>query len=331
MSKPETEKRKAARSRTRAAKRPGVFRSTLVSGAVMVACAFGVHFSRGSIATDYDEVGTVSDVYAIPGKEQLLVFSLGYRAAMADLLFGRTMVAAGVHFSEKRVFHHLDSYLHGIIALDPGYYDVYRYADTLLNLSTVEMPKENLRKAREIQEMGLEQFPQDAELWMTTGQFIAYLAPNRMTDPKEKAEWRAAGARILSHACDIWPSRDDLPEVCLSSATLLSEAGQQEAAILAMRKLIAVADDEEIRRKAMNRLSQLTNERAARKSRQTLERLDNLRMGDLPAADRMTYQLLSPPKEVRRCVGLHAPADDPRCASSFAHRGELYREGFQDD
>src|SRR5690606_23273702 len=102
--------------------------------------------------------------------------------------------------------HHLDAYLKGIIGLDPKYLDVYRYADTLLNLSTVEMPKENLDIAREIQERGLKEFPHDPELWLSTGQFISYLAPNRFEDEEKKKAWRLAGAKILQHACDIWPT-----------------------------------------------------------------------------------------------------------------------------
>lgn len=235
------------------------------------------------------------------------------------------MVAAGVHFAERRVFHHLPSYLNGILALEPRYRDVYRYSDTLLNLSTVEMPLENLRIARDIQERGLKLFPGDAELWMSTGQFIAYLAPNRMESREEKDEWRASGAKIIQTACEIWPQQHDIPDVCFSSARFLTEAGEREAAIRALERLVAVADDEEVRAKAFAKLSRLTTERVMRKSQENLERLERLRAADLPVLSRGEYQLVAPPHNVSACIGLHVLPDDMGCASSFERQSEILR------
>ncbi len=259
----------------------------------------------------------------MPKREQLLVFSLGYRAALADLIFGRTMVAAGVHFVERRIFPDLDSYLHGIIALDPTYLDVYRYADTLLNLSTIELPPENLRKARDIQELGLKQFPDNMDLWKSSGQFIAYLAPQRLPESESKKEWRAAGARILQHACDLSPSISDLPEICLHSSSLLTKNGEQAAAIQALERLIAIADDPSTRAQAMQRWQALVGKRAARKGNESLKRLSKLKNIDLPYTSRVSYQLMIPPFEPRKCQGRHLLPETQECATSFARWGEL--------
>lgn len=293
------------------------------------ACALGIWATQPRLSKDYTDLGVAAEIYAMPSEEQLVVFSLGYRAAAADLLFGRTLVAAGIHFEERRIFHQLDAYLKGILALDPAYYDVYRYADTLLNLSTVEMPKENLWIAREIQERGLRQFPSDPQLWLSTGYFVGYSAPNRMSAPeeqKEKAEWRAAGAKILEHACSIWDDLENLPDVCISTASVLSETGEREAAINALERLIAVSDDERIRQEALVRLRALTDERTASKRRKTLELLEELRGEDLPMVDRLRYQLLAPPNDVRECIGRREIASDVECATSFETRGELMRQ-----
>jgi tetratricopeptide (TPR) repeat protein len=233
------------------------------------------------------------------------------------------MVAAGVHFVEKRVFHHLDAYLKGIIALDPKYIDVYRYADTLLNLSTVEMPKENLTIARRIQERGLKEFPHDPELWLSTGQFMAYLAPNRFTDEATKREWRMAAIPILQHACDIWPTQEALPDTCLNSATLYNQAGEIGAAIDSLERLIAVTDDEGLRARAAEKLRRLAGERAARKVQESLQYLQPLREQDLPAVSQLRYQLLSPPFDESRCVGEGLTLSKIECATSFLDRSEI--------
>lgn len=297
--------------------------------AALALSAVGIAWSRPKVAEDYKELGTSGDIYAIPSEDQLVVFSLGYRSAAADLLFGRTMVAAGVHFSEKRVFHHLDAYLKGIIALDPKYLDVYRYADTLLNLSTVEMPKENLFIAREIQERGLKEFPHEPQLWISTGQFMAYLAPSRFTDEKTKREWRLAAIPILQHACDIWPSREALPDTCLSSATLYNEAGEIDAAISSLERLIAVSEDETLRARAADKLRQLAGERAARKVQESLRHLEPLREGDLPAVSPLRYQLLSPPFNEKQCVGESFVRDELTCATSFLDRSDILEKARQ--
>lgn len=290
---------------------------------ILGACTAGIAWSRPKVAESYKDLGTSGDIYAIPSEDQLVVFSLGYRSATADLLFGRTMVAAGVHFAEKRVFHHLDAYLKGIIALDPKYLDVYRYADTLLNLSTVEMPKENLAIAREIQERGLKEFPHDPQLWISTGQFMAYLAPNRFTDEKMKREWRLAAIPILQHACDIWPSREALPDTCLNSATLYNQAGEIGAAIGSLERLIAVSDDEGLRARAAEKLQRLTGERAARKVQESLRHLEPLREADLPAVSPLRYQLLSPPFDETQCVGASFSRENVDCATSFLDRSDI--------
>lgn len=300
----------------------GMTKSQLLQVVALGLAVLLISFSRPRVAGMHKELGADTDIYAIPQEDQLLLLSLGYRAAMADLLFGRTMVQAGVHFSEHRVFHHLDAYLKGIIALDPKYLDVYVYADTLLNLSTVVMPPENLRIARDIQERGLKEFPHDPQLWLSVGQFIAYLAPQRLPENEDKREWRLTGARIIEHACHIWSKHEVLPDVCMSSATLFSREGETDAAIRSLERLIAIADDERVRSRAMEKLRRLSGERAARKVEQSTRTLDGLRAQDLPSVSRLRYQLLSPPFDVAGCLGPPA-AQQATCATSFYARSEL--------
>lgn len=279
-----------------------------------------ISFAQRNVARDYAELGKGADVYAMPQGEHLVVFSLGYRAALADLLFGKTMVAAGIHFSEHRVFEHLDAYLKGILTLEPRYRDVYQYADTLLNLSSVEMPAENLRIARDIIEQGLELFPGDSELWMNGGLFTAYMAINRLPEDEDPDEWRAAGSKMILHACDIFPPDKTLPSVCFNSASALQKAGETEAAISRLRRLLAIADDPQTRAKAMQQLERLAGEREARRQQKAVERLSKLHMTDLPSVSRGRYQVLLPKTDVERCAGLRSPweAASKGCASSFA-------------
>lgn len=302
-----------------------VLRFQLISIGLLVASVLVLTVTQPRAAAGYAQAGRESDVYAMPQEEQLLVFSLGYRAALADLLFGKTMVAAGVHFVEKRIFRHLDAYLRGIIALEPRYRDVYYFADTLLNLSSVEMPIENLRIARDIIEEGLGYFPGDAELWMNAGLFVAYMAPNRLEraeTTEDVSEWRAAGARMIGRACEVWPPDRPLPATCVSSSKHLAPAGQNQAGIASLERLLALTDDSEMRASIMGKLENLMGQRAARERGETLALLSQQHADDMPSASRTRYQLLSPATNVARCSGPREVLLDRECASSFARWSE---------
>jgi hypothetical protein len=284
--------------------------------------AIGLAWAQPKGMRMVEKLGKEEHVYAIPNPEHLKVFSLGYRAALADLLFGLTLVDAGTHFVERRVFWHLDAYLEAVVALEPRFRDVYYYADTMLNLSTVEMPRENLRKARDLQERGLKLFPDDPQLWMSVGMFVAYVAPQRLPASEEVSEWKAAGVEMIQHACDVWPKAEVTPRVCVSSFGLLEKTGKTEAAIASLERLLAMTDDPTMRAGVLDYLTRLTGERAALRRDKAAQRLEERQMADLPGLDRTTYQLLVPATDVRACVGLTIPWNKGDCASSFAGRSE---------
>lgn len=297
----------------------------LAPGAAMLLVAVGAVASiasvRPGLAEDFEQLDRESTVYALPEPEKLSVFTLGYKAAAADLLFGSTLVESGIHFAEHRVFEDLDKYLWAIVSLEPRFYDVYYFADSLLTLSTVEMPAENFVKARRLIEKGLELFPDEPQLWLSSGQFLAYSAPQRIPDSEDKSEWRAAGARVIHHACEIWPRDTPLPIGCVGSARYLSENGEREAEIRSLERMIAVSDDQKVRAQAMTRLAELSNSRDARKRQERLEALAAEQRADFPGLSESRYQLLTPPADPTACVGLSGVDREKSCASSFQARG----------
>jgi len=292
-------------------------RDVLVGAVAILLCAGGLHFFQQSASRKYEELGRESDIYALPRQEHLMVMSLGFHAATADLLFGRTMVAAGIHFAEHREFEHLEAYLKAILALEPRYRDVYMHADTLLNLSTIELPKKNLRAARSILEKGLSHFPDDADLWMNAGLFAAYMAPPRLPENEDVSEWKKVGAEWIQHACAVWPNSIPMPHSCFSSSQLFEKVGETEAAIQSLERLLAITDDAEIRAGILSRLAIHTNERTAKQRSAAIERLSLLHMGDLPMTSRTGYQLIGPAADEQNCAGLRGVSLRPECATSF--------------
>jgi hypothetical protein len=72
--------------------------------AVAAVCAVVVAGVRPALAERYHELRATNDVYALPDPERVVVASLGYRSALADLIWGNLHVSYGRHFQEKRRF-----------------------------------------------------------------------------------------------------------------------------------------------------------------------------------------------------------------------------------
>src|SRR5689334_10314302 len=185
-----------------------------------------VAWLRPALAADFHDIQAKSDVYKLPSPEQTYVASLGYRSAVADLIFGHVLVAYGLHFQERRRFEYVGEYLETVTQLDPKFRDPYRFADTLLTLQPEAPPAESYRKARRLQERGLKELPNDQELWSTAGQFLAYLAPSYLPEMEEKLEYQRTGTRYLMRACELIGSNDNIPYHCITAANLLSKQGK---------------------------------------------------------------------------------------------------------
>ena len=164
-------------------------------------CASVIAWARPRAAATTYEVKVSSDVYALPPTEVVPVFSLGYRSAMADLLFTSTIISYGIHGEEKRRFEFVGQYLDAIIELDPTFRDPFRLADTLMIYHPVGSPDDEIvRHTARILKKGLERFPDDGYLWLSAGQFFAYIGPQFLSSPEEKKRFEAEACAMLERA-----------------------------------------------------------------------------------------------------------------------------------
>jgi tetratricopeptide (TPR) repeat protein len=300
------------RSSERRAARWGTWGAALLA----IACGLGASRVRLLLVAYYDGLRDVNDVYALPSPEQTVGVSLGYRAALADLIYANTLVAYGIRSHERRQFEFVGNYLDTVIALDPTLRETYYFADTLLTLQTVRPPLANYEKAREILERGLEQFPYDPELWLVAGQYVAYLAPSAFAgDPEKQEQWRTAGARLLARACELGADDRVLTRKCIGAARALNRAGEQEATIRFLERLLALSDDPAIRAKARAMLESLVGHRLDASLASRRSRFEQLRQAELPFVDPDLYLLLGPPTDPARCAGHRDEA--LACATTF--------------
>jgi tetratricopeptide (TPR) repeat protein len=284
--------------------------------AVVALGALAVARLQPWLAEHYRGLKHRSDVYALPNPEQVVGLSLGYRAALANLLFAHVLVSYGIHFEERRRFEFVGNYLDTIVALDPKYRDAYRYADTLLTLQPRRARAEDYWHARDLLVRGMNEFPDDGELWLNAGQFMAYLGPAQFRDEATKREWRLEGARRMARACELVGDDRDLPYQCIGAAGILSRDGEREAMIRFLERVLAVSDDPEIIARAEKALDGFRVDRNQVGIRRRNQAFEELRRQRFPQLDKDALLVLLPPFDPLGCAGVPPPGE-PACATSW--------------
>lgn len=291
----------------------------------MTACVV-IGLIRPGLAARFHELRVTSDVYPFGSPEQVVVQSLGYRAALADAIFAHVRVSYGLHFQEHRRFEFVGDYLDTVTTLDPTFRDPYRYADTLLVFSPEAPRLADYERARELLLRGLEAHPHDTELWLTTGQYLAYLAPPYLPDQNKKREWRVEGAKILSRACELANRNENVPYNCIVAASLLQEAGEREAAIESLRRLLAVSEDPEIQKLALGYLAKRLDEREKERAELRRDQFRTAWQEDLPFVNKDLLLALGPRFDPARCAGAENTMRDG-CATSWKAWREAVEQG----
>jgi tetratricopeptide (TPR) repeat protein len=287
---------------------------TLAAGVALLALV------RAPLLRAHDAVKRREDAYWLPSAEFTRVVSLGYRSALADFIFASVLVSYGQHFQEKRRFEFAADYLDVVTTLDPKFREPYRLADTLLVFQSQPPKVEDYRRARRLIERGLVAFPDDGELWLLAGQFMAYIAAGQVP-AAERDAWRLEGARKLARSCELAGSNETIPRHCVTAALLFNEAGNRSAVKSFLERVFSVSDDPEIQSLASGYLGSVLG---AAEREQVEERNRALRAvwaRDLTFVSRETLLLLGPRFDPAHCAGLPVPNPED-CVTSFRAWGE---------
>lgn len=273
-------------------------------------CALAVFLVQPAVTARYSAARVTSDSYALPPPEQVVLLSLGYRAAFADFIYAHLRVAHGIHFEERRRFDYVGDYLDVITHLDPKFQEPYLFADTFLTVQPVAPRQEDFYKARELMLLGTQQLPYNQEVWFTAGQYIAYLAAPHIADPTARDEWRVTGAKVLGRACELATSNPNIPHHCISAVTLLSRAGERDALIHMLRRTLAVNDDPEVRARALTALQEWEGEEQFAAQQRRDEAFQQAWQAHLHFVPKARLLLIGPRVDSFRCAGVSSFSDD---------------------
>jgi hypothetical protein len=293
---------------------------SLLTVTLIIAAAGLIQCMRPGLVEQLRRAKDKYDIYALPKPQYVVAMSLGYRSAVADLLFAHTLVSSGIHLSEKRRFEAAASLLRTINQLDPKFATPYRFADTILTVQAAKPTFDDYLSARSILERGMDELKYDMQLWLSAGQFMAYLAPyhvGRLASEAVAKEWRHEGAKRLARSCELVGKDDNAPYHCVTAASLLSQAGEVAALRQFVERVVAVNDDPEVQSQALAALSKALGEEQKQKLSLRRERYERLRRRGLAFVGRDRFLLLGPGYDAFACLDAErAKAVD--CATSFA-------------
>ncbi len=289
---------------------------TRVGGlAAMLAALATLFFVQPRMLSRFQALKVTSDVYTLPSPDHVIVASLGYRSAMADLIFAHTLVSSGLHLEQKRRFEYVADYLDTVIALDPKFYDTYHFADSLITVQTVAPTWQDYQRTAKILERGLVEYPYDPELWTNAGQWFAYVAWSWIP-PEEQDAWRKRGAEIMARACEMGSTDSSITRRCVAAATVFNKLGEHEAMIEFLQRILILAEDEDTRQKAQNYLNVHLHGRAKELANQRVKRFQEAWANDFTFVSRDLLLVLGPRFSMAECVGeKHASRLD--CATSW--------------
>lgn len=291
--------------------------SQTITFILVTVAAICIHSVRGTVAAAHAAAKEDSDVHLLPPPKEVVVLSLGYHAALADVLWAQVLVTQGLRTMDRRRHNTVTDMLDTINELDPEFRDPYLWSDALVNLQAVATTKEDIQRTRVILERGTRNRPLDPEVWRTAGQFVAFTGPGTLIrEPEEVAAWRRDGAKMLARAAELGGDTGNAGWSAVASVSILNRQGERDAAIRLLRRTLAVTEDEELREQLLLQLRTYVGQQQEDAYRKRQLELLEMSRRDLPFVGKTTLDILGPPFDTAYCAGGKIETDK-RCALTW--------------
>jgi hypothetical protein len=200
------------------------------------------------------------DVLYVPPPDHLRVLSLGYKEALADLVWIRALIFSG----EKLGSNDIDAvtrYVDAITGLSPRFHRAYVWgAVTIVYGGEQAIDREMVDRSIEIYRRGIDEFPESHALLYPLGMLLHQQVPSTpgYTEAEREA-LRREGIELIRKAAAFGAD----PLVRRYAATLVSDsAATDQLAIQFLEAQLAQTEDEAHRRLLRRKLAQLGGEEA---------------------------------------------------------------------
>lgn len=207
------------------------------------------------------------DVMVLPTPRALEVMSLGYREAIADLVWVRALVFAGDRLGSTDAAA-VERYVEAITTLAPRFHRPYLWGGiTAVYGGSGAIDRTMVDRAARIYRAGLRRFPESHELLYALGMLLTHQVGS--TPGYDDAERRALTAEGVDHIRKAAAHGAD-PLVRRYAATLVTEHATEQLAVQFLESQLAQADDEEHRRLLRRKLGGL-------RGREAVDRIERIR------------------------------------------------------
>ena len=262
---------------------------------LMLLCILGLALAadrvRAGAQRHFIATQTYEDVYYLPPKDYLVIGALGYRAALADLVWMKALVYYGEELSHRGNVKNLYRYGEAVLTLDPDFKRVYRWVANCALYRTGEITVSDAREAIRYLEVAMRRFPDDGEIaWELGANYTYELAP-MLTEDEDRKAARRAGLDYLELAV----RRKAGPSwLVLQTAGELQALGRVEQAIRHLEDVYATTGDAQVRTRIEQQLSALRSQAYAEAMHRTSVELEAARKRDFPYLDTTLYLLVGP-------------------------------------
>jgi hypothetical protein len=213
----------------------------------IAAASFGLaRVARTKATATATQVSYEAPYAPSPGAGPFL--SLGFREAMADILFVRLRVYFGGSTDSARGVAELAE---AIAATDPQFHRIYEYGAHAMLLGR-NANQSVLMRAIELLEAGMRQFPDDWRLPLLAGQI--YTQDLVTDDPAKRRDWDERGTLLVESASRKPGAPPNAGEWV---AVMRTKLGERERAVSGLRELILMTDDPKARKNLIDRLAKL--------------------------------------------------------------------------
>ncbi|MEZ4323902.1 MAG: hypothetical protein R3B40_01725 [Polyangiales bacterium] len=189
-----------------------------------------------------EQAQTAEDVYYLPADEGVLaVLTLGYREAVADLLWMRALLYYNESLRQTTGADFTLNYASALSALDPHFAPVYTWAGMVPFYLRVSTDHETQRRAVAYMVTGSDRLPEDGQLaWDTASTILYELLPVFQGTDEERQAWRRTAARLSERALRLGAGP---PWLAMDAGSLLSQLGESDRAVRVIEQRIALTND----------------------------------------------------------------------------------------
>ena len=239
---------------------------------------------------------TYEDIYYLPPPDWLEVMSLGYRRALADLVWLRALIYFGDEFVNEGTVRHVFKYGDAMLKLDPDFRRVYRWVGVAAVYTPKGSSNEFIQRSIEVLKRGSERFTNDGELAWDVGAMITYELLPRLSkkDHPDYERLKLEGNEYMMAAARLGAGPSWL---VLTNATVLKRLGERDRELRHLEEMYALVRDPKVKVRIEIRLSLLRDRAYAEAFRSVHEEFEERRMRDFPYMPSTLYFLVADPIE----------------------------------